>query len=292
MVITINTFGSVKKGYVAVEELLSTTNLGYNLVYRILSPTVFITVISIIFYAIGLSSLLRNIWLIVIYYFIYQTISLLLLKRFALVNKFLYLIIVLLSILLAYQVYISTLQYGLSAILPESSGFKTEIWILIFAYLYGVLNEYVPGASENKRMERFLISRYEKLSEIYNSKLTKEFKENAFLRWVFYSIMITEDINRPPFVRLLERVLFFTKRVSTSGIMQVKSNRPLSDLESIKLAQKIILDSFRKHSKEGNSDFGLFFSIASDYNGGEYSRDLINNNYVIKNIIYRDLKTV
>lgn len=276
----------MRKGYVSVDQLLSTSNLGYNIIYRILSPAVFISFASLALDSLGLSYFTKNIWLVAVYYYLINFGVLILLGRFALINKFLYFFITSASILLAYWVYQSAIKYGASAILPDSSAFRTEWWFIILAYFYSLLNNVSPNYSiEYHRKKRFLLNRYEKLSKKYDSFLTKEFKTNDFLRLVFYSIMITEDINRPKFFRLVERLMFFTKMIKTTGIMQVTNKKLLTDEVSIKLAQKIILSSFSKHKKEAKSDYELAGLIATDYNGGGYGSEIPQNYTTLHSII-------
>lgn len=70
----------------------------------------------------------------------------------------------------------------------------------------------------------------------YDNLLTKRYHEDPLLRDAFYTIMAIEDFNRPAGVRPLERFLSRMGLAKTTGIMQQKSNRPLSDEESVMLA--------------------------------------------------------
>jgi hypothetical protein len=286
MLISINSFSSVKKGYVTLDQLLSTTNLGYNLFYRILSPVVFISIVTIALYALGLPQLTKDVWLISIYYFGYNFIVLLVTKKFELVNKLLYFTIVVSSILLSYWIYVTTLQYGLSNILPDSGGLRTEFWLIIIIYFYSLLNNFTPDYSvENERKKRFLLKRYSGLNKNYFRLLSPTFKNDKFLKTIFFSIMITEDVNRPPIFRLFERLLFFTGMIKTTGIMQVTSNKMLTDKESIILAEKIILNSYKKHFNTHDSDLWIASKIASDYNAAGYGSEISQNYGVLKSII-------
>lgn len=76
----------------------------------------------------------------------------------------------------------------------------------------------------------------------YSSLLPARFTEDYLLEAFLYSVMLIEDSNRPRWVRVLERTLFFTGLVKTTGIMQVKSARCLSDDESVVCAAMLIQD--------------------------------------------------
>lgn len=286
LVVLINSFASLKRGYVTIDQLLSTTNLGYNLFYRILSPVVFISFATIILYELKLPSLTKNIWLVAVYYFVYNFLALLIMRKFELVNKLLYVTIVFSSVFLCYWVYASTLRYGLNTILPDAGGFKTELWLIIIGYFYSLLNNFSPDyGAEYNRKNQFLLNRYKKFSRKYDGLLLPGFKTNSSLRLIFYSIMITEDINRPPLVRLGENMLFFTRLIKTTGIMQVTSNKVLSDEESISLAQKIILVSYKKHFNIKDPDDVIGSKVAADYNAGGYGSTVMQNYSTLKNMI-------
>lgn len=286
MMIFINSFKSISRGYVTLDQLLSSSNLGYNLIYRILSPTVFITLVTIILYNLGFSNLTKDIWLVSIYYFLINFITLLVLERFVLVNKIAYFSIFALSILISYWIYDNALRFGLKAILPDSDNFRTEWWFIIFAYFYSVLNSYSPNyQAETARKDKFIRTRFEILQSKYDGFISSSIRNNKLLYIIFYSIMITEDINRPKFIRLAEKLLFVTNRVKTTGVMQVTSNKLLTDKESIKLAEKIILTSYLKHSKTSSYEYDLVSKIAKDYNSGGYGLEINENFNHLKQLI-------
>lgn len=286
MIVLINSFGSVKKGYVTIDQLLSTTNLGYNLLYRILSPVVFISFVAVILYELKLPTLISNIWLVSVYYFAYNFIALLVMRKFELINKLLYFVIVFSGITLSYWVYSTTLRFGLNAILPDAGGFKTELWLIIIGYFYYLLNNFTPDfRAEYGRKNQFLLNRYKALSQKYDKFLLSDFKSKDLLRLIFYSIMITEDINRPPLIRKVENLLFFTGRIKTTGIMQVTNDKILSDKESIVLAGKIIAESYKKHFNTKDSDYVIASKIAEDYNAGGYGTTVMQNFNSLKSLI-------
>lgn len=74
----------------------------------------------------------------------------------------------------------------------------------------------------------------------FGKNLPVRYKQDILLRVLFFSIMAIEDSNRPEGVRMLERVLCRFGFASTTGIMQQKSARPLSDGESASLAAEYI----------------------------------------------------
>lgn len=286
MILMINSLGSVNRGYVTIDQLLSTTNLGYNIFYRILSPTIFISFATLMLYKIGVPNLTKDIWLIPVYFLAINLITLVLMQRFALVNKILYALIHILSIGIAFWVYESALKYGPSAILPDAGNFRTEWWFIVLGYFYSLLNNFNPNYSaEAQRKRNYVATRFKNLGKRYGSLLRNEFKKNDFLKCMFYSIMITEDINRPPFIRLVERILFPLGVIKTTGVMQVSSRKLLTDQQSIQKAQEIILKSYKKHHTVVRDEPELVNKIANDYNSGGYGANISQYYWELKSIL-------
>lgn len=74
----------------------------------------------------------------------------------------------------------------------------------------------------------------------FGSLLPSRFSTDPLLRCVFFSIMAIEDANRPGGFRFLERIACRFGVAHSTGIMQQKSNAPLSDSESVVLAANYI----------------------------------------------------
>ena len=70
----------------------------------------------------------------------------------------------------------------------------------------------------------------------YGDLLPQRFSNDLLLRSVFFAIMAIEDGNRPEFIRTIERMAAHFHLAKTTGIMQQKSNAPLSDVDSVKIA--------------------------------------------------------
>ena len=70
----------------------------------------------------------------------------------------------------------------------------------------------------------------------YGSLLPRRFSSDVLLRTVFFTIMAIEDGNRPDFIRSVERMAARFNLAKTTGIMQQMSDKPLSDVDSVKLS--------------------------------------------------------
>lgn len=86
--------------------------------------------------------------------------------------------------------------------------------------------------------------------------------------------MIYEDFNRPHIARILERLVFAkSKKKHSFGIMQVQSDMPLTDEESIVRGTSIITEAVKHYSAEVDdrtwvSYHSLISDVSSHYNGG------------------------
>lgn len=125
-------------------------------------------------------------------------------------------------------------------------------------YASAVFSSDKSGISQ--KTERWLFSHLRR----YDSLLPDSYKRDELLRALLYTIMYIEDSNRPKWFRLFERAFFWTGRVKSTGIMQVRSRKALSDQESVELAipkVKTIWESFVVQVAKSNA--GSFYPLVS-----------------------------
>ena len=89
------------------------------------------------------------------------------------------------------------------------------------------------------------------MKHIFNKPFTFEGQEE---KNIVLSVLIYENFNRHLFIRILEKVMFFTQKVKTTGIMQVSSEKYLSDEESIQRGALILISEYRKNKEELNKE--------------------------------------
>ena len=108
----------------------------------------------------------------------------------------------------------------------------------------------------------------------YGPLLPSRYKNDPLLRCVFFSIMAIEDSNRPSGIRVLERMVFKFGAAKTTGIMQQKAERALSDEESVVLAFDYVEgmwdDFLRKFAKSRKKGGACSISFASDWYSYDY----------------------
>lgn len=129
---------------------------------------------------------------------------------------------------------------------------KFGIWFLIVLFLYKVFNgEITIKLETNKNIstklkEETIVVRYAKFKNQYSSLVKNKDKDFSLL---IYAIMIYESSNRSKFLRGVDKIIYrFTGKVSKMGIMQVESNKELTDEESIKQVIKEI-NKLKKDNK-------------------------------------------
>ena len=103
----------------------------------------------------------------------------------------------------------------------------------------------------------------------FGKLLDGRFALDPLLRTIFFSIMAIEDSNRSAGVRLFERIACEFGFAKTTGIMQQKGGRPLSDEESVTLAKQYIetmwdsyLSKYAKSKQGSFSDDSICFAPA------------------------------
>jgi len=248
-----------KFGYTNFSDIENGGTLGYNLIYRILAPSICITLFAILLYSFHVTLLLTNIWLVAVWYVILSFSISVVFGKFALVNKGYYFFTQILAVAVAYLLHVVSLNKGLEFILPDSSNFRTELWVIFIIFFYTVLTNYQQGSEKN----------YNFLHKKYQCLLEKQFSQNVFLEKLFFSIMIIEDLNRNRIVRFFERNFHFLGLVKTTGIMQVSSSQKLTDEESIKLAQNKIGQLYQENKDKYDNNYDVAMKIAEEYNPSE-----------------------
>lgn len=136
------------------------------------------------------------------------------------------------------------------SIFPTANEWRMGIWFLIILFLYKTLNGVVTFKLEKqeqlnfKMKEEMIIVRYAKLKNSY-SHLIKS--KNKDFNSLIYAIMIFKDYHRSNFLRSVDKIRFrFTGKTMKMGIMQVETNKEISDEESI----KIVIKDLNKIEKE------------------------------------------
>jgi hypothetical protein len=136
-------------------------------------------------------------------------------------------------------------------LLPDFTTISNEIWIIIILFLYQILNNrQSQGVGGTESQVEYIRGKYRKLNRRYApivSEALQNVDEEArkSLEALAYAIMIYEDFNRPQVFRWFERTILYRMGKSrTFGVMQVTSDQPLSDIDSVKLGVEKLKKDF------------------------------------------------
>lgn len=137
-----------------------------------------------------------------------------------------------------------------SILSPSITGLVDSMWstlfvaLLIMLYLkitnlnsnYNYKYQYSRTELKNEQIKYIQKSKYD-IEEPFGTEILKYCKKYNCSIQLLYAILIYENLNRPKFFRVLENLLVRIPKCSlTVGIAQVYSDKPLSDMESIKKA--------------------------------------------------------
>lgn len=283
-------------GYMEISIFVKTEEApALNFLIRVLTPIVYIIIISTGLYYFGLDKFVWNIYLVNIYYILFRLIFNLATNRGLLLNwyrQFLYWTAI---VVISYFTYEKLIKVKAN-ILPDFTTVANELWIIILIFIFQVANNLrFSQEATQKRKDNYLKSRYHYFKRFYG-QLIKDLTNNEILESIVYAIIIYEDFNRPKIARQIENLKFkLTNKPHTLGVMQVRSDKLISDLESVKLGTEKIVNAYKKYLEnptESSSDYFDWYAknyIISDYNiGTSYKGEVNELADIIKNTFYKD----
>ena len=280
-------------GYMEISIFVKTEEApALNFLIRVLTPVVYIIIVSTLLYYFGLDKYVWNIFLVNIYYIIFRLHFNLLTNRGLLLNwyrQFLYWGAI---VVISYFTYDKLIKVKTN-ILPDFTTVANELWIIILIFVFQLTNNIrLSEDGTVKRKHNYLKRRHNYFKNLYGKKI-KEITQNEALESITYAILIYEDFNRPKLVRIIENLKFrITKKSHTLGVMQVKTNKLLTDNESVVLGTTKIVDAYKLYlqkPKEDNDyyEWSAMSQIIGDYNtGSRYGYEVTDLAQTIKDEFY------
>jgi hypothetical protein len=237
---------SIHTGYIRMSILAKADEApAFNFIYRVFSPVAYITVVSAVFYQLNQNWLIQNIYLVVVYYFVFRLAFNLLTERRLLLNWFTQIAYMLVSIPMSYYVYDKLILHK-EFLFPTADELGSAVWLAIIAYVYHTFNSVKFSDERTKtRKANYLDNRYKKYKNTYGT-IIENIARAKHLEALIYAILITEAFNRPKAYRLIENLLFHFGFAKTLGIMQVTTEKYINDIESVKLGAKKIVNDYEK----------------------------------------------
>lgn len=261
-------------GYFQLTTFLETEEApAFNFLIRVLTPTVFIVLISTLLYSLKLDRFTTNIYLVSIYYVSFRTFFNIAINRSRLINWKKYILYSLSIVGLSYFVYIKFIVTK-SNILPDFNNMANELWIIITIFIYNFINNINPSdKNAQKRKDRYVDVQFGSINKKYSPIITG-LTDNLRLRQIALAIIIYESFNRPKLFRIIEYINhFFSRKPHTLGIMQVTSTKFISDKESVGLGTQKLIEDLAFLKTEFLKETNLYGT--NEYKDECYQRKLI-----------------
>lgn len=257
-----------------------------NFILKTFFPSVYISISAWVFQIMGAEVLVREIWLVVIGYWVLRIFFLLvILNRANIINYVYEGLSLVLSVGTAFLVYKVFILYCIDngfAIFLSRSELRSGIEFALLAYAIAIAWKVLVAKgclSKNRIYNRRLVTqalkkRFEKLFNRYSDKVEAALEERLTneefdqyhdeLVRTFFAIMIVEDLNRPYVIRKLEYCLHLTvfrKKAMTTGIMQINSQEPINDKRSIELAIEIFIQELKDFIEDKAGEIKIPLSL-------------------------------
>ena len=272
-------------GYMSISVFVKAEEApALNFIIRVLTPVVYLLIVSTILYTLNLDKYVLNFYLVSCYYILFRLCVNLITDRGLLLNWYRQIIYWISIIALSYLAY-AKLIISRENLLPDFTTFANELWIIIILFVYQLFNNIkLPAKETIKRKELYLKKTMFKFQEKYG-EIINEKVNNDQLKGIIYAILIIENFNRPKAVRWMEYLSFFiTRRPHTMGVMQYYSEQYINDKQSvISGIDKIIIGynqlvvEYENKTIVGDYEWGFRAKIANIYNAGnDYSDDVID----------------
>ena len=223
---------SIGKGYRSISDISNKTTL-FSFIYGMLLGPIFILILSVAFYLLHLDFFLKDIYWIVILYFIFRLILLIIiLKRWEIVNKFEFFAQLIISVLFSIALYKGYLEDNVANLATFPDDIVAELWIITFLFIIESINSIKNNwYNFDKNINTYVRKQYQALSSEFAESLIPLKKEEEK---ILLSIMIYENYQRPKNFRFIENVLHKCHIASSTGIMQIKDeNKIFTDKQSI-----------------------------------------------------------
>jgi len=234
-------------GYVTFDEIDASGAFGFNTVFRVLTPSIYIGLVALVAYLFDRPSLVKGSWSIALMYWLVLLVVIAALGRARLIHAWLFGLRTAASVGLAYYLYEYSFKVGLKAFKPTAESVLIQLWALVAIWAYSALQA-VPRGTLTDRTSPVITERYLRYSQRFADVLSPSFRRTGALHHTLFTFMLIEDLNRPSWLRGIERGLARLHLAKTTGIMQVASLTPLSDAQSVRDAEPIVtrlLETYR-----------------------------------------------
>jgi len=125
------------------------------------------------------------------------------------------------------------------------SSMVVAMLVLLYFRITNMGSSHDVAENENNiAFTNYVVRSFYDIYNNYHESIDLYCKDESCNKLLLYCILVYEDMNRPRVIRKIENaIVTFFKCELTVGIAQVKSKKPLTDIESIKIAAGILRDT-------------------------------------------------
>lgn len=259
---------------------------GLNILIRIIGPTIYMVICAGVFYNLNMNSMVQNIYLVGIIYFLIRWIMIIFVYDRKDLNDWkseivVFIINICINIFLYHFFIMKTADIFISV-----EELKNAVWIGIITFAFLIIRDYIYNyikineENSERRKVTYILKKYKYFKNKYDYIIKTEDK---YLESIVYAIMIYENYNRPFAIRIIEYLKFLFRGEATLGVMQVKTSNIIRDKESVSKGYNKIKEKYIRYSEEYINENEILEKIVLDYNCSfEYYREI---QYIIS-VIY------
>jgi hypothetical protein len=218
----------------------------FNLVFRILAPTVFLIVTAALWYSVHLDRVVQQYWRVTLFYFVLRWTFNVVTGRRRLVRWVNQVVVAGLATGLSYLTY-QQLLADRSILLPSARGLTDQVWIVVILFLYSTYNQLSVDQTRRAardRREDYIKSQYATFKRSYGF-VVQAAAGSTIVEAIAYSVMVYESFNRPPLYQWIEKWLLHPLGLAKSlGPMQVQVKRRLPDIELVRVGVRKIREDW------------------------------------------------
>ena len=148
-------------------------------------------------------------------------------------------------------VIVSVFAYGtdISFIAPSAEGLFDNLWstllvaavVLLYSKITNTRTKHIDEYAEKTAKDNYVFNSYEKIRNEFHDDIWFSATQYNCSVPLLYAVLIYENMNRPKWIRGIENAIVkISRRELTVGIAQVKSDKALTDSESITKAAQIL----------------------------------------------------
>ena len=214
----------------------------FNVGYRILAPAVLLSIFALLIWFCDSSFPINQLFLSILIYWAIRVIAWFSSYQRVQTNIWFVLVQAAISIGITAYIFFQCFQGDPGSLLPQPSDISIEFAIIALLVVFQMIVQSPLLRNKNAALSRreYLEKSLYEIKNLSSTSLSERFKEDIALRVFFYSIALLEDYYRPRSFRRLEYIGHKLHLCKTTGIMQVRSDKPLTDKESIEASFEII----------------------------------------------------